>query len=151
MSEPGDKGSASIPDAFNRPGKWAIRQIQIAERNLSAGTAIIAASPTTGGDVSTPPLYLQRNVLDTATAQAAIDMARWNLQNESVNASLVVDGDPFLLPQMIVPVPAGAIKAFGVAAPAWRIISVQHAIGGSAPYETMLNLALWQGLFRRVL
>ena len=89
---------------------------------------------------------LPRLILDPGSqstyATAYLENARWQLQNSSANASVKIEGNPFLVSGQIV-----SIDEFHLQYPLWRIESVRHTFDPNEGHYSVLSLVLTQGLY----
>ena len=127
-----------MSDIYNDAGLFEDRRIAINVRGLNEDEYYAHAGTLF------PSKLLDHKSDSMAAAAAYIDMARWALQNTAVRATVVVPYDSRLIPNTVVHIDDSIVDY-----PTWRIVSARHTFDDTKGNFTQLNLALWQGHWKR--
>ena len=123
------------PDIYNGRGDYLTRRIDIAVDSMVIPYAERLIF-TYGTDLTKPPVILDNSALSGEFGLIASDQKRWELQNNSITSSFVLEGDPTL--------GAGSYIQQKESNLIWRVVGVNHAIGDSG-FLTTVSVVLYQG------
>ena len=126
----------SIPDIYNAPGRYQVREISIESYQFQAKVDLYASGN------ARPRIHLDIDSVQS-TFQQLIEAKRWELQNTSAEAVINIKGNPNVIPRQ-------RIQLFGeiLPYPSWYITGVKHTFNPGQQeiaFRTTLKAKLFQG------
>ena len=128
----------AVPDVYNDEELYELRRIALGHRGLNEDVYLAHAGTLF------PTKFIDHTSYLAPASAAYIDINRWALQNTAARASILIPFDRRILPNTIVHLNNNIVRFKN-----WRVVSATHIIDSVRGAFTRLNLALWQGYWKR--
>lgn len=139
----------SVPDDFNRPGRYAARPIVAGYRAPETGVVSVLVSPQGANPYAGDRVRLDVQKTAEEPAGFVANVKRWELQNTAAFTQATLTEADFSIHAndliTFAPYDECGLPTFTGGSETWRVVKAVHRGEGLAS-DTRLDLALWQGL-----